>query len=311
MIIDTHCDTLSAIIQGIPFIGDNAKTTVQASRLETGGVLIQVFAIFAGAHGPSGAGKNSPAFRGEAQLQAVSQLKNAGLFQVDDPRDAIEGKVNFMLSIEGGEVFGTSLEKLHDFRKAGMRLCALTWNNENALGYPHCSNGHKSLKPFGREAVLEMNRLGIAVDVSHLGEGCFWDLIENNELPPMASHSCCRSICPVTRNLTDDQIRALIERKGWIGVNFYTRFLTLKENSSIEDVIRHIDHIVELGGIDHVGFGSDFDGIESAPVDLNNPGNFPNLISALSSHGYSSDEIAKITHLNFMEYMKQFSGENQ
>ena len=311
MIIDTHCDTLSAIIQGIPFSGENAKTTIQVPRMKSGGVLIQVFAIFAGAQGLSGTGENAPSVRGAAQLHAVSVLKNSGLNQIDDPQEADKDRVNFMLSIEGGEVFGTSLEKLADYRKAGVRLCALTWNNENDIGFPHCSNGHRRLKPFGRDAVNEMNRLGIAVDVSHLGEGGFWDLIENNPLPPMASHSCCRSICPVTRNLTDDQIRALIERKGWIGINFYTHFLTLKERSCIEDVIRHVDHIVELGGIDHVGFGSDFDGIESAPVDLCHPGKFPDLVSALSTHGYSPDEIAKLSHLNFMRYMQQFAGDKQ
>lgn len=305
-IVDTHCDTLSALANKAVFTGENANTMIRPERLKSGNVGLQTFAIFAGVKGPEGEGDEAPAALAKAQEAVIPLLKEAGLKQVMRPRDAVEGENSFMLSIEGGEVFGEDLDELRRYRELGVRICSLTWNNINSLAYPHCKNGQRPLKRFGQEAVQEMNRLGIAVDVSHLGEGGFWDLIYHNELPPMASHSCCRALCPQTRNLTDDQLRALIERGGWVGINFYTAFLTSEKTSSIEDIVRHIDHVVELGGIHNVGFGSDFDGIDSAPVDLQHPGCFPALLDALKKRGYSQEEIDGFCAKNFMRYMAQF-----
>ena len=210
-----------------------------------------------------------------------------------------------MLSIEGGEIIGESLDDLRAFRALGVRLFALTWNHENAIAYPHCKDGHHGLKPFGWEVVRELNRLAIAADVAHLGEGGFWDLIFHNEKPPMTSHSCCRALRNHTRNLTDDQIRALIDRGGWMGINFYTAFLTDTGRATAETVVDHIAHVAELGGGQNVGFGSDFDGIDSAPVDVAHPGQIPNLLDALRRRGFSPEEVEGIAGRNFLRYMKR------
>lgn len=305
-LVDTHCDTLSARANQTNMFTNGQGLQVTPERLRRGGVTLQVCALFAGRDGPSGKGRNAPRALADAQLAALPSLTSHGIRKVDSPFDAQEGENCVMLSIEGGEIIEDSLESLREFRSLGVRLFALTWNHENLIGYPHTAGGYHRLKPFGWEVVKELNRLGIAVDVSHLGEGGFWDLIFHNEKAPMASHSCCRSLHMHTRNLTDDQIRALIDRKGWIGINFYTNFLTNHKQATLDIVVDHIAHVADLGGIWHVGFGSDFDGIDSTPEDLTHPGEYPNLLSALLKRGFSKEEVKGIAGENFLRYMKQF-----
>ncbi|GHU83411.1 peptidase [Clostridia bacterium] len=308
-IADTHCDTLLArSLSGNstnPFTQEGGPV-VTPERLRAGGVTLQVCALFAGSVGPKGVGKDAPRAMADAEFAALPTLTDHGVRKVDSPFDAREGEVCLMLSIEGGEIIGDSLDDLRAYRKQGVRLFGLTWNHENALAYPHCGGGQHGLKPFGWEVVRELAHLGIAADVAHLGEGGFWDLIANAEKPPMTSHSCCRKLCGHTRNLTDDQIRALIDRGGWIGINFYTSFLTDTGHATTDTVADHIAHIAELGGIGNVGFGSDFDGISSAPDDLTHPGEIPNLLSTLRRRGLSDAEIEGVAGLNFLRYMKQF-----
>lgn len=303
---DTHCDTLLArSVERNTFTGAKIPH-VTPERLRDGGVTLQVCALFAGAKGPSGQGPDAPRAMADAQLAALPTLTEHGVRKVDSPFDAKDGENCLMLSIEGGEIIGDSLDDLRYFHGLGVRLFALTWNHENLIAYPHTAGGQHGLKPFGWEVVRELNRLGIATDVSHLGEGGFWDLIFHSDKPPMASHSCCRKLHNHTRNLTDDQIRALIDRGGWMGINFYTRFLTDQAHATLDTLVDHIAHVAELGGIGHVGFGSDFDGIDLAPEGIAHAGQFPNLLAVLSKRGFSQSEIEGIAGLNFLRYMKQF-----
>lgn len=303
-IVDTHCDTLLARAEAHNEFTRSASPHVTPQRLRDGGVTLQVCALFSGSAGPKGQGRQAPRAMADAQLAALSQLTENGVRKVDSPFDAREGETCLMLSIEGGEIIGDSLDELRYFHSLGVRLFALTWNFENDIGYPHCSGGQHGLKPFGWEAVREMNRLGIAVDVAHLGEGGFWDLVFHNDKPPMTSHSCCRRLRNHTRNLTDDQIRALIDCGGWMGINFYTNFLTDTGHATLDTVVDHIAHVAELGGVEHVGFGSDFDGIDSAPEGLEHPGLIPNLLDALRRRGFGEAEIEGIAGKNFLRYMR-------
>lgn len=305
-IVDTHCDTLMALsmTEANPFSGSH-ETQVTPERLRDGGVTLQVCALFAGPDGPKGVGPRAPRAVADAELAALPLLTEKGVRKVDNPFDAKEGETCLMLSIEGGEIIGDSLEALHTFRNAGVRLFSLTWNHENLIAYPHCSGGQHGLKPFGWEVVREMATLGMAVDVAHLGEGGFWDLIFHEEKPPMTSHSCCRKLHNHTRNLTDDQIKALIDAGGWMGINFYTNFLTAEKTATAEIVVDHIAHVADLGGIANVGFGSDFDGIESAPVDVQHPGEVPNILRAMERRGFSGEEIEGVAGKNFLNYFKK------
>ena len=303
-IVDTHCDTL-LVRAGL---GDATVPCVTPQTLRAGGVTVQVCALFAGSCGPDAQGAQAPATMAEAELGALPQLTENGVRLVESPSQAREGETCCMLSLEGAEVFGDSLDRLRQLRALGARLCALTWNFENLLASPHCAHGQRALKPFGWECVREMARLGMAVDVSHLGEGGFWDLIFHAPLPPMASHSCCRALCRHTRNLTDDQIRALIECGGYIGVNFYTRFVKEEGPCTLEDVCDHFVHIAELGGAGNMGLGSDFDGIDSAPQGLQSPADVPALLEALRGRGFTQPEIEGIAGGNFFKYFQPFEG---
>ncbi|MDR2657199.1 MAG: dipeptidase [Oscillospiraceae bacterium] len=299
ILIDTHCDTLS-VMAGLGGDINVPGQTITPDRMREGGVTTQVCTLFAGLEGPAG----DPAGLAQKQLAAIHCFTDEGIRHIKEYGEIKDGVPSVLLSVEGAEIFEGSLDSLRKYYDAGVRMCALTWNHENQLGHPHCGDTEKPLKPFGWDAVREMNSLGIAVDVSHLGTGGFWDLIEHAEKPPMASHSCCLALQPRwTRNLSDEQIKALIARGGWIGMNFCSAFLS-DNRATIGDIVRHIVHIAELGGVKHVGFGSDFDGIPCNPIGLDGPHEFPNLISALRER-FGESEVEGIAGLNFIEYTKR------
>ena len=299
-IADTHSDTLfSTGVMKRPL----AQCCITPQRLRSGGVTLQTFALWSGPKGPEG---DYEAIA-EAEYAAVSALTDAGLRQVDAPADAREGENAFMLSLEGCEVFHKGVSAVADWRARGVRMGALVWNNVNRLGTPAKVNADDRLTDYGLTIVHEMQRLGMAVDVSHLNEGGFWDLFRRGHVPPMASHSCCRALCDHFRNLTDEQIRAMIRDGGFIGVNFYPVFLAADGQADSDVIARHIDHICQLGGNSIVGFGSDFDGIECFPADVQHPGQMGNLLDALRRRGYPDDALHAIAGQNLLDYYARIS----
>ena len=296
LIIDSHCDTLY-----LRALQPQSAPCVTPERLRAGGVALQVCALWAGPDGPAG----EPEENARAQLAVWARLREQGLRAVDDPADAAAGETTAMLSVEGGEIFGEEIERLRAYRDLGVRIVALTWNHENAIAHPAISGDEGGVKPFGWQVLAEMARLGMAADVSHLNRRGFFDLIDRHERPPMASHSCCAALRPHFRNLDNEQIRSLIRRGGWIGINFYPAFLVEEGEAGIADIANHIDHIAQLGGAEHVGFGSDFDGIDRSPVDLPHPGAFPRLIEALRARGYDEPALHGIASKNFLRYFER------
>ena len=296
-ITDAHCDTLREVgVSG----KDVRECVVTPERLAAGGVGLQTFAMFAGGRGPAG----TPYEDGVAMINAMDRL-GVEIYTGRLP-DETPAAPKGVISIEGGEMIKGSLEKLDEFdRAARIRLIALTWNNENEIGHPAKNGPRGRLKPFGLELLGRMDELGILADVSHLNEDGFWDICENMALTPVASHSNARWLCDVPRNLNKDQVRAIIEKGGFIGINFYTSFLTKTGASALEDVFRHIDAICEMGGAKVLGFGSDFDGIDSWPDGLASPADFPAVIELLRSHGYTREVIADIAGLNYWNLLKK------
>lgn len=294
-VCDAHCDTLSHLVSG----GTLENATVTPERLAAGGVSLQVFALFA----TYGRGIE-PYEKARKMLAAVGELSVpvlTGALPAALP-DAPTG----VFSIEGGEILQGSLERFAEFDAAArVRMIALTWNFENEIGHPAKNGPEGGLKPFGLSLVREMNRKGVLCDVSHLNEAGFWDVIEHSTLPPVASHSNARALCEHTRNLTEAQIRAVIEKKGYIGVNFYSAFLANGRAATLEDVYRHVDAILQLGGEDVVGFGSDFDGIDAWPEGLANPADFPALLNFLAARGgYAPEVLEKIAGGNLFRVLK-------
>lgn len=293
-IADTHSDTLFNLARGM----QPDQVDITPDRLREGGVTLQTFALWSGPKGPHG-DYNALA---EAEYAARQHMLDAGLIQVDDPSQAQAGKAQFILSLEGCEVFQDGLEKVAFWRERGIRMGALVWNNANALGHPAKGDNGEGLTAYGVQVVKEMQRLGMAVDVSHLNERGFYDLFQKGTKPPMASHSCCRALCDHFRNLTDDQIRLMIRDGGFIGVNFYPAFLSADKKADCMTLVHHIDHICQLGGENIVGFGSDFDGIELYPNGLRHPGEMGNLLQALRDAGFSEEHVAKIAGQNLVDY---------
>ncbi len=299
-IADTHSDTLYAMgVQHAP--ADRLMITPE--RLRQGGVTLQVFALWTGGKG----NKGDVAGIVQAELSQVPGLIAAGLRQVTDPADAKVGEQCFMLSVEGGEVFEPGLHTVQLYRDKGVRMAALLWNNENALGYPAKSGDKRGLTDYGLQVAREMQRVGMAVDVSHLNEAGFYDLFAKTDRPPMASHSCCRALCDHFRNLTDEQLRLMIREGGFVGVNFYPHFLSEDGRADAALVARHIDHICQLGGAEIVGFGSDFDGIETTPDNVRHPGDIPNLLDELRRLGYDDAAIAGIAGENLKRYFARIA----
>ncbi len=297
ILCDTHADTLYRIACDKP---ENLDVTMK--RLEEGGVSLQVLAMFVGEDdNPSHIEK-----RFEAMLAAYETLKAQGWKQAFDPSEAEEGVVKTMLSIEGCEVFAPGLHTISHYREKGVRMAAVTWNYENALGIPACVNEDQGLKPYGLEAVKEMQRLKIAVDLSHLNIAGFYDILNKTFAPPLASHSCCRKLRDHPRNLTDQQLKDLFKAGGYIGLNFYPAFLVEEcQPCTLNTLVDHIDHMHQLGGEGMVGFGSDFDGISSKPEGLDNPADFPKLIDALRARGYSQKHLEGIAGLSLLEYYER------
>lgn len=296
-IADAHCDTLSAI-----GIGNQSpeKCTVTAERMKAGSVGLQTFAMFTCLKGP----ESTPYQDGVRMLNAIDKL-GVTIYKDRLPETQPDFPAG-VISIEGGEMLEGRMDRLEEFyQAAGVRMIALTWNYENEIGHPAKQGPEKGLKPFGLDLLKEMEKRGIYADVSHLNEAGFWDIAERMELPPIASHSNARTLCEHTRNLKDDQIKAIIEKKGYIGINFYSYFLANGREAVLEDVFRHIDYIAQMGGIDVLGFGSDFDGIEKWPEGLAHPGDYPNLINLLRRHGYAEKDIGAIAGGNLWRVLKK------
>jgi len=215
--------------------------------------------------------------------------------------------VKVLLTIEGGEPLGGSLRVLRSLFQLGIRGLTLTWNNRNELG-DGCAEEPQGqgLSKFGKSVVKEMNKLGMVVDVSHLAENGFWDVLDITSQPIIASHSCCQSICHHPRNLSDQQLKALAENGGLIGINFYPAFLKDEPcYATIDDVVKHIIYAAEIIGTEHVGIGSDFDGIDQVPQGLEDVTKIPGLIIKLEKAGFSSKEIANIMGNNYLRVLKK------
>jgi len=186
-----------------------------------------------------------------------------------------------------------------------VRMLSFTWNWRTPFADGlSAKRAESKLTDLGVEALREMERLGIVFDVSHISDSCFWDVVDLKEGPFIASHSNCREVCDHQRNLTDDMIRALADHDGVMGMNFAPMFIDQKK-ATVERVVDHIDHIIELVGADHVGLGSDFDGIGSTPEGLEDATKMPNITRELVKREYSNEDIVKILGGNHLRVFKE------
>lgn len=300
---DLHCDTLLKLNRA----GDleNAGGMVSLEGLRQGNVGIQCFADFV----PTGmfpgfcrGALSSLMFqrlyrRYRAMMERYSEALYPILTAADLDIAPSLGKIGVLLTIEDGGVLGKQLENVERFYQKGVRLVTLTWNHANAIGAPNSRDPavmESGLTDYGYEVVAEMERLGMVVDVSHVSDGVFWDVARVAHKPFVASHSNARAMCGHTRNMTDEMIRKLAEKGGVMGLNLAPKFLAEQSGESrLEDMVRHILHIRQVGGSEVLALGSDFDGIHGK-LEVSGPQDWPLLYNALHKAGLSDSELERM-----------------
>lgn len=206
------------------------------------------------------------------------------------------GKCAAFLSLEGAEGISCDPGRLDELAEMGIRMVNLTWNADNALAGSSKNDG-PGLSAMGKEFVRKAQRLGIIVDVSHISDRAFWDIMEIAEKPVVASHSNSRAVCGHCRNLTDEQFKAICSCGGYTGINLYGIFLSESGVCDFDTVYRHVDHLLELGA-DHVALGGDLDGCDILPDGFRTVADYDNLACFLEDKGYSHDVIQKIYSKN-------------
>lgn len=353
-VLDSHCDTPSQILRLRDISIDNPYAHVDIPKLRRGGVDGVFFALYVPAAmdaDPSAA--RAYAYRMLDGVQNALENNPDAVITTSVPQ-ALDNKSKGLLSVfiglENGAAIGESLDELRRFYEAGVRYVTLCHSGNNQI-CDSCAPKLKrwnGLSPFGKEVVAEMNRLGMLIDVSHISDDAFYDVIRLSSKPVVATHSCCRALADHPRNLTDDMIRKIADKGGVIQVNFYPVFLdsdfrtvlndsgimergepiesefiadpsdlqkraawnavqdelSALERPSYKKIVDHIDHIVGLVGIDYVGLGSDFDGIEVAPDGMEDISRFYLVFDEMRSRGYSESDIEKVASGNFFRVMQ-------
>lgn len=306
-IIDGHCDTLEKYFDLEADIYKGGQTQLSIKGLKKGGVGLQFFACWISPNV-----KDSSLLRGLSLIDAYHNMLSSYqqhihpvLSYEDISYARKQGKIATLLTVEGGEILEEKLYNLRILYRLGVRSLTLTWNYKNALADGALESDPKGgLSNFGHKVVKEMNKLGMLVDVSHISEKAFYDVIQVSSKPIAATHSNAYSVMKHPRNLNDAQIKAIARKKGIIGINFYPKFLTTEKKVYRKDIIRHIDYIASLVGIDILGFGSDFDGIEITPEDIRGPEAFELIINDLLRLNYKEADIKKIAHDNYRRVLK-------
>jgi len=303
IIVDAHCDTITKIMETGEELFSN-KCHIDLERMTKVGKYVQFFAAFVDpAYGQAYAMKRAmqiiDRFYMEVEKNSsyISHCKN-----YQDITDTIyNNKIAAILSIEGGDALQGELSALRMFYKLGVRSICLTWNHRNEIADGVLDGSSAGgLTPFGKKVIEEMNRLGMIIDLSHISEKGFWDCMELTKKPLIASHSNAKKLCGHVRNLTDKQLCAIKENGGVVGINFYPNFLRDDGTAALKDILKHIEYMCSIIGTDHIGFGSDFDGIESLPEGVEGVHSMENVLNELSKLNYSDDDLEKIAGLNFL-----------
>lgn len=357
ILIDTHNDIPSTAIGEKVSFDQSLKTKTHSDlqRMFEGGVDAQFFSIWCDGNNPS---PNAWAWREIDTVKAWVRRNPSRMMMATSVKDirqaARKRKLAALLGVEGGHMIENDIGKLIALHKGGVRYMTITWNNSTPWATSALdeeikkdSLRHKGLTDFGGQVIKMMNQLGMLVDLSHVGEQTFWDVMKITTKPVLVSHSCVHALCPHRRNLKDDQIKAIAKNGGVIHLNFYSGFVdpafearsdafTAKHKTEMDSLLKinpepyfmqvylfnkypdevrslrppmsmllgHLDYIVKLVGVDYVGMGSDFDGVNSLPEGLNGVEDFPKITDELVKRGYSKKDIQKILGGNLLRVMK-------
>jgi membrane dipeptidase len=351
--IDSHIDTVQRIFVDRADITQRSPVGhVDIPRLKEGGVNAPFFALWVPTYYPGAeAVRRTLDLRDAMQrvLDTHPEMIALALTGADIERITKSGRIAVILTVEGGHQIDDDLAVLRMYHRLGIRSMTLShFRNNNWADSSTDQPAHNGLTQFGKEVVKEMNRIGMIVDVSHVSDRTFYDALAVSTKPVIASHSSCRAISDVPRNMTDDMLRALAKNGGVVGINFGEGFLNPKDAealkaaianiaaaptgltgkaldqyaadearrdskpqpvaATVDDAAEHVDHAVKIAGIDHVGIGSDFDGISGPPKGLEDISKMGALKAALRKKGYSEDDLKKIFGLNTLRVIKEVIG---
>lgn len=317
--IDMHCDTLMPFARGGEYSLFANNGQVDFQKMKKGDALAQFFAVFFPKmeyFTAQGIDMNDDLYfrlltEGfyrdvEKHNDIIAYAGNAA----DIEKNAKDGKMSAILTIEDGRFINGDMDKIKMVYDKGVRAISLTWNFENCFGWPNSLDKeimNKGLKQFGIDAIQYMNDLGIIIDVSHLSDGGFYDVAKYSKKPFVATHSNARAVSPHQRNLTDDMIRLLGEKGGVTGLNFCPQFMDADitaKHTPISNIVKNAKHIVNVGGIDVLGIGTDFDGI-GGTQEISDSSMLPLLWDALAKEGFHESEIEKISHGNVLRVIRE------
>ena len=256
------------------------------------------------------------------QARMLADLERGGALKICTSAQEIaetmnSGKMAAIMHMEGAEALDRDFDALHVLHRAGLRSLGPVWSRPTIFAegvpfrYPSTGDTGPGLTEAGFDLVRECNTLRIMLDMSHLNEAGFWNVVETSNAPIVATHSNAYEICPHARNLTDDQLRAIGNSDGMVGLNFATAFLRpdgqMQEDTPLENMLRHLDHMIQVAGEDHVGLGSDFDGA-MVPGEIGDISGLPNLRNAMAAHGYDEALMTKLCHQNWLGVLERTWG---
>jgi membrane dipeptidase len=312
IVIDCHSDTLLKKYYEQHFLIGEKEQIFHVSKdlLLQGGIDIQVFAIFV----PPKLEKLGVEISLE-MIAIAKEMENNGFFIIKSSNELLQfnqkkknSKIGMILSLEGAVALERNQRLLPIFYELGIRLLGLTWSRKNLFcegtDFSQENISGEGLSRYGLELVEMLDNLGIVIDISHLNREGVADVVKNTKNPFIASHSNCYKLCSNNRNLSDDQLFDIASAEGVVGINFYPRFLT-KKNATVYDVIRHINYVVDLIGVNYVGIGSDFDGIGITPEGLENAGKIKTIPLLLEGEGFNKQDISKIMGRNFQRVFRK------
>ena len=303
---DAHCDTLSRCEKQGCALREN-DGHLDLKRLEAYRRAAQLFAIFHdGADAPPG-GMFAECRRQQAlfarELAANDDIAASCRTAADVECANASGKVAAILSCEGAELLDCDPAKPNWAHEVGIKAVNITWNHANALAGSHKDEPERGLSDRGRAFAERAQELDIFLDVSHCSDAALWDLIKMTQKPVLATHSNARAVCNHTRNLTDDMFRAIAGTGGVVGVNFYTAFVSDTPAPTMDDILRHFDHFLALGGAKHLALGADLDGCDALAGGLSGVQDMPRLWDALRAHGYDDALLEDIFYNNLLRVL--------
>ena len=309
--LDTHCDTPMKFDQQIRFDCRDPRILVDLHKMSEGGLDATIMVAYLRQMERDKASLEAAYAKAERLLTEIETMVAANADSVAiayTPEDLYrlkrEGRKALMLGIENGYAIGDDLTRIEHFRRRGVVYMTLCHNGDNDLCDSARGNAeHGGLSAFGRAAISEMNRVGMMVDLSHAAESSFYQAIEASRTPIVCSHSSARALCDHPRNLTDDQLRALAASGGVVQTCLYDGFLRKEGGATVDDAVRHIVHMVDIAGIDHVGIGTDFDG-DGGIIGCADASEVINLTRRLMAEGFSETDIEKLWGGNFLRVMR-------